>query len=120
MRSANQEQLLIAQIETVAGLENLDKIAAVEGIDVLWIGHNDLSTSMGIPGEFTHPRYLAAVQRVLDACQRHGKAPGFMASSVEQGRALLSQGFRCLAYWGDLWIYKYALSQGIGGLRASR
>src|SRR5262245_58049760 len=100
IRSANQETLLIAQIETAPGLEQVEGIAAVEGLDVLWIGHFDLTTSLGIPGEFEHPRYREAVRRVLAACQRHGKAPGFMAASSEEGRALLGQGFRCLAYWG--------------------
>jgi 2-dehydro-3-deoxyglucarate aldolase/4-hydroxy-2-oxoheptanedioate aldolase len=119
MESANEEQLLIAQIETAQGVENVDKIAALDGIDVLWIGHFDLTNSLGIPGQFTHPDYQRAVDRVLEACQRHGKAPGFMASSVEEGRALLARGFRCLAYWGDLWIYKQALRQGIRAIRAS-
>jgi 2-keto-3-deoxy-L-rhamnonate aldolase RhmA len=117
MRTSNEEQLLIAQIETVAGLENLERIAAVEGLDVLWVGHFDLTTSMGIPGQFDHPRYQEAIARILDACRRHGKAAGFMTSSAEQGRALLAQGFRCLAYWSDLWIYKQGLRQGIEALR---
>lgn len=119
MESANEEQLLIAQIETAQGVENVDRIAALDGIDVLWIGHFDLTNSLGIPGQFTHPDYQRAVDRVLGACQRHGKAPGFMASSVEEGRALLARGFRCLAYWGDLWIYKQALREGIRAIRAS-
>lgn len=118
MQSANQETLLIAQIETALGLENLEAIARVEDLDVLWIGHNDLTTSMGIPGQFSHPRYLEAVQRVADTCLRHGKAAGFMVPSVEQGRTLLAQGFRCLAYSGDVWIYKQALQQGLDGLRS--
>jgi 2-dehydro-3-deoxyglucarate aldolase/4-hydroxy-2-oxoheptanedioate aldolase len=118
MRSANEETLLIAQIETAQGLENLDRIAAVEDIDILWIGHFDLTTSLGIPGEFAHPQYKAAVQRVVEVGQRHGKAAGFMVASVEQGRELLAQGFRCLAYWGDLWIYQQALRQGIAGIRS--
>ncbi len=117
MRQANDEGLLIAQIETAAGVENAERIAAVEGIDVLWIGHFDLTSSLGIPGEFAHPRYLAAVERVLAACARQGKAAGFMAASPEQGRDLLAQGFRCLAYWGDLWIYAQALREGISQIR---
>lgn len=117
MRSANSESLLIAQIETVPGLDNLDAIAAVEGIDVLWIGHNDLTTSMGIPGQFEHPRYLDAVRRVVDACRRFGKAAGMMATSVSIGKDLLNQGFRILAYGGDLWIYQQALRQGLMQLR---
>ena len=118
MQSANDEILLIAQIETARGLDNVDGIAAVPGIDVLWIGHHDLTNSMGIPGQFEHPRYLEAVQRVLDAANRHGKAAGFMASTIEIGKALLRQGFRILAYGGDLWIYQQALREGLAALTA--
>lgn len=117
MESANREGLLIAQIETALGVERVDKIAAVAGIDVLWIGHFDLTNSLGIPGQFTHPEYLRAVERVLGACRKHGKAAGFMVSNPEEGRRLLDQGFRCLAYWGDLWLYKQALGDGLKALR---
>jgi len=120
MRSANAEQLLIAQIETVSGVEQVDAIAGVDGIDVLWIGHFDLTTSMGIPGQFDHPDYQAAVDRVIAACARHGKAAGLMVASVADGRAALARGFRCLAYWGDLWIYKQALADGLSALRLPR
>jgi 2-dehydro-3-deoxyglucarate aldolase/4-hydroxy-2-oxoheptanedioate aldolase len=119
MRSANEEVLLIAQIETAQGVENADEIAALDGIDVLWIGHFDLTNSLGIPAQFTHPDYRRAVDRVLDACRRHGKAPGFMVASPEEGRAALAQGFRCLAYWGDLWLYRQALREGIRAIRAN-
>src|SRR5262245_45261538 len=106
MRAANAEVLLIAQIETARGLEHLEAIAAVDGLDVLWVGHNDLTNSMGIPGQFDHPRYHEAVARVQDAAHRHGKVTGFMAPTVEQGRALLAQEVRILAYGGDIWIYQ--------------
>lgn len=117
MRRANDEGLLIAQIETARGLENVEAIAAVDGIDVLWIGHFDLTNSLGIPGEFTHPTYLQAVDRVVEASQRHGKSAGFMVASAAEGQALLAKGFRCLAYWGDLWIYGQALREGIAAIR---
>jgi 2-dehydro-3-deoxyglucarate aldolase/4-hydroxy-2-oxoheptanedioate aldolase len=119
MRSCNDEVLLIAQIETVAGLESLEAIAAVPGLDVLWVGHFDLTASMGIPAQFGHPRYLEAIDRILDACRRHGKAAGIMTSGAEEGRQLLAKGFRCVAYWGDLWIYKQGLRQGITALRGA-
>jgi 2-dehydro-3-deoxyglucarate aldolase/4-hydroxy-2-oxoheptanedioate aldolase len=117
MQSANAEGLLVAQIETAAGLESVEAIAAVPELDVLWIGQNDLTASLGIPGQCTHPRYLDAVRRVLEACARYGKAAGIMVGSVEEGRASLAQGFRCLAYWADLWIYEQALRQGLDALR---
>lgn len=117
MRAANEDGLLIAQIETRGGVEHVDRIAAVEGIDVLWIGHFDLTNSLGIPGQFDHPEYLRAVDAVLSACERHGKAAGMMVQSVEQGRELLAQGFRILAYWGDAWLFKKVLREGISAIR---
>ena len=119
MKSANEELLLVALVETGLGTENANKIAAVDGIDVLWVGHFDLTNSLGVPAQFTHPDYLRAVDRVLEACQRHGKAAGFMAQSVEEGQALLKRGFRCLSYWGDTFIYREALSQAITSLRGN-
>ncbi len=116
MRSANDEVLLIAQIETVAGVDQVDRIAAVDGIDVLWIGHFDLTASLGIPGQFEHPDYLRSVDRVLDACHRNGKTAGIMATDVASGQSLLRQGFRAIAFGGDLWIYGQALKEGIGAL----
>src|SRR5687768_6356622 len=61
--AANRDTLLIAQIETAAGLANVEEIAAVEGIDVLWIGQFDLSNSLGIPGQFNHAKFVDAVAR---------------------------------------------------------
>jgi len=117
IESANRETLLIAQIETAEGVRYADEIAAVSGIDVLWIGHFDLSNSLGIPGQFTHPQFQAAVAKVVAACRQHGKSPGFMASDIAGGQSLLDQGFRILAYGGDLWVYQAALRAGIEGLK---
>jgi 2-keto-3-deoxy-L-rhamnonate aldolase RhmA len=116
IESANRETLLIAQIETADGLRNVDEIAAVDGIDVLWIGHFDLTSSLGIPGQFDHPQFHAALDRVLAACRAHRKAPAFMATDIAGGRDLLDRGFRMLAYGGDLWLYQAALGQGVAAL----
>src|SRR5262249_50998090 len=74
MRHANDNVLLIAQIETAEGLANVEAIAAVDGIDALWIGQFDLTTSLGIPGQFDHPQFLDATRRIVAACHEHGKA----------------------------------------------
>jgi 2-keto-3-deoxy-L-rhamnonate aldolase RhmA len=120
MASANAEGLLIGLIETVTGIENVEKIAAVDGLDVLWIGHFDLTTSLGIPGQFDHGDYLAAVDRVLDVSRRTGKAAGIMAGTVEDGLRALGRGFRAIAYGGDLWLYQEALRAGLAQLEAAR
>jgi 2-dehydro-3-deoxyglucarate aldolase/4-hydroxy-2-oxoheptanedioate aldolase len=118
MRTANEEVLLIAQIETVEGLENVEAIAAVEGLDALWIGQFDLAASMGIAGQFDHPGSREAVERVVEACRRNGKAAAILAMSIEQAQENLAQGFRCVAYHGDLWLYAEALRNGIAAIRA--
>ena len=118
MGTANRETLLIAQIETAAGLGNVNEIAAVEGIDVLWIGHFDLSNSLGIPGRFDHPLFVDALGQVLAACERHRKVPGFLAGDILAGRKLLDQGFRMLAYGGDLWLYQSSLREDITALQS--
>ncbi len=117
MQSANDEIMLIAQIETARGVENVDEIAAVDGIDCIWIGHFDLTASLGIPAQFDHPAFQDAVDAVIAAGQRHGKAVGIMASSVANAQDWIARGFRAIAYSGDLWLYQKALAEGISAIR---
>lgn len=119
VQSANDEVLLIAQIETARGLENVEAIAAVPGIDALWIGLYDMTNSMGIPGQMQHPDTTAAIDRVLAACKAHNKAPAVLVTSIPEGQAQLDRGFKMVAYSGDLWIYQAALRHGIKTLRGS-
>ncbi len=118
MEEANAETLVICQIETAAGVEAVDEIAQVEGVDVLWVGQSDLTASMGIPGAFGDPRYREALGRVAEAAARHGKAAGFMAPTPEEARSMIDLGYRALAYWGDSWLYQQALRQGLEQIRA--
>ena len=67
---------VIPMIETPAAIENADAIAAVEGVDVLLVGTNDLALSMGIPGQLRSERIAAAYEKVAAACARHGKTLG--------------------------------------------
>jgi 2-dehydro-3-deoxyglucarate aldolase/4-hydroxy-2-oxoheptanedioate aldolase len=116
MEEANGQQVLIALIESAPGLKNVEEIAAVDGIDVLWIGHNDLSVSMGIPGQFESDEYRAAVDRILAAATNSGKAAGVTAGSVNEGRVLLSQGFRCLELF-DIGMFETAVRDSLSALR---
>jgi 2-dehydro-3-deoxyglucarate aldolase/4-hydroxy-2-oxoheptanedioate aldolase len=117
MRQANSEVLVIALMETRQAVENVEAIAAVDGIDVLWIGQFDLTTSLGIPGQFQHPEFLRASRRILEACQRAGKAAGFGSINIEEIQAARDQGFRFLVYTADLWIYQRALREGLRQMR---
>jgi 2-keto-3-deoxy-L-rhamnonate aldolase RhmA len=115
--AANERTLVIALVETAVGIENVDAIAAVPGVDVVWLGHFDLTNFLGIPGEFEHPRYLKAVGDLLAACERHGKTPGFMAADDAWARDYRAKGFRALAYGIDVLLMQGALAQGLARLR---
>lgn len=75
-RTLNAELLVIPMIETPQAVENADAIAAIDGIDALLIGTNDLTLEMGIPGQIGHERVRDAYTKVADACRRHGKVLG--------------------------------------------
>jgi 2-keto-3-deoxy-L-rhamnonate aldolase RhmA len=119
MEEANANLLLIALVESATGVDNVDAIAAVDGVDVIWLGQFDLTLSMGIPGEFEHPRFRDAVATVVAACNRWGKAAGFMATTPDDARLALERGFRCIAFSNDVRIYRSGLTDGIAQVRAA-
>jgi 2-keto-3-deoxy-L-rhamnonate aldolase RhmA len=96
LAAANERTTLFCQIETAEGAENAGKIAAVDGVDCLWVGHFDLSVSLGIPGQFDHPKFLKAIERTVAATKKHKKALGRLVPTTDLGIALYKQGFRFL------------------------
>jgi 2-keto-3-deoxy-L-rhamnonate aldolase RhmA len=119
MREANAETAVVVMIETRRALDELDAIAAVRGVDVLWVGHYDLTASLGIPGEFEHPDFRAALRRVVEACEANGIAAGMSTDTITDGHELLGAGFRFVAYGHDLVLLRTALRTGIDELRAA-
>lgn len=109
--------MVIPQIETVEGLANVDGIAAVPGVDALWLGHFDLTNFMGIPGEFEHPEYLAGVDRIVAACKARGKAAAFIATDDDWAREYVAKGFRLMAYGLDQMMLQRALAAGLDIMR---
>jgi len=79
MEQGNAKVIAIAQIETRQAVDNVEVIASVEGIDVLLVGPNDLSLSLGIPGDMMNPLELEAIAKVAAACKKYGKAFGIHA-----------------------------------------
>lgn len=117
MVAANHDNLIIAQIETAQGVEHAAEIAAVPGIDILWIGHFDLSLSLGVPGQFEHPRFVEAVDTVVAAAAAHGRPLGVLVSDPAAGRFWIERGFRIICYSGDIWLLQRALAQGVAWVR---
>jgi 2-dehydro-3-deoxyglucarate aldolase/4-hydroxy-2-oxoheptanedioate aldolase len=91
----------IVQIESVGALRESDAIAATDGVDVLFVGPADLSHSLGVPGQFDHKTYLAALDTVIDACRAHGKSPGILVYDPTVARRLLALGFRFIGIGAD-------------------
>jgi 2-keto-3-deoxy-L-rhamnonate aldolase RhmA len=118
MAAIHDRTLVICQIETADGLANVDAIAAVHGVDVCWLGHFDLTNFLGIPAEFGNPRYQDAVERILAACRRHGRTPGFMAADARWAAEYKARGFRMIAYGIDVILLREALAAGLAALRS--
>ncbi len=119
MRAIHERTLVICMIETRAGLDNVEAIAAVPGVDVLWLGHFDLTNFLGIPGQFSHPQYREAVKRIVQTARRHGKSAGYMAADEALGREYLAEGYRMIATGTDQGLLQNAMTQLISRWRAS-
>jgi len=117
MAALQARTMVIAQIETAEGLANVEKIAAVPGVDALWIGHFDLTNFMGIPGQFDHPAYVAAVDRVVAACRTHGKTAAILATDDDTARRYGAKGFRLMGFGVDQALLQNALGSGLRVLR---
>jgi 2-dehydro-3-deoxyglucarate aldolase/4-hydroxy-2-oxoheptanedioate aldolase len=118
--AAGARTTVIALVETPAGVAAVDEIAAVPGVDVIWVGHFDLTNFMGIPGQFDHPDYLASIDRIVRAARTHGKPAGFLALDRDWATRYHALGFRLFAYGLDLQLFRCALAEGLDHLRALR
>jgi len=96
VQTINRDIVGIVQIESPSAVREADAIAAIDGVDVLFVGPADLSHSLGIPGQFSNPIYLDALDTVVAACARHGKSPGILLYDHASFGPHLARGFRFL------------------------
>ena len=118
IRAYNERTLIIAQIETERGLEHVDRIAAVDGIDVLWVGHFDLSNFMGIPAQFNDPRFDAAMRKVAQVARANGKAAAFMATDAAWIARVREMGYTMIAGGTDTGLLELAVKNMVGQIEA--
>jgi len=118
LAAANRRMTCVALIETAEGVRNVDAIAATPGIDILWIGHFDLTCSLGVPGRFDSAEFEEAVAAVVKACRKHGKSLGRMAGDPAEGIALFEQGHDFICYSGDVWLLQKVVREGLDAIRA--
>jgi 4-hydroxy-2-oxoheptanedioate aldolase len=98
---ANENLLTIVQIETAAAVDQVEEIAAVEGVDVLFVGPLDLSVSMGIRQQLDHPDFRAAIARVVNAARNAGKAVGTLIPTSDKLPATIEDGYTFIAVGSD-------------------
>ncbi len=118
LAKANDRTAVICLIETADGAANADAIAAIDGVDCLWVGHFDLSVSLGIPGDFSNPKFQGAMNNIIVAAKKHGKALGRLVPNTEQAIAWHKQGFDFICYSGDVWVLRDGLAAATSAIRA--
>ena len=112
--------LVVVQIESVGALRALDAIAAVEGVDVLFVGPSDLSQALGCFGRFDEPAYADGVRAVVAACRSAGKTAGVLAGSAADAERYLALGYRFVGVSGDGGFLAKGAAAAAADLRARR
>ncbi|MDT7892835.1 MAG: aldolase/citrate lyase family protein [Armatimonadota bacterium] len=117
--AANEQILVAVQIEHIDAVKRAKEICAVDGVDVVFVGPNDLAASMGLTGTpfRENPQWQAAVQAVLEAANEAGKAAGLQCGTIEEGKERLKQGFRFIAVSSDARFLHLSLKQAVSALR---
>ncbi|MCG8639685.1 MAG: aldolase/citrate lyase family protein [Desulfobacterales bacterium] len=112
MQSANEQTLMIVQVEGVQGVNNLPQILDIQGIDVVWLGPYDLSQSMGIPGQVEHPELLKKMEQIVAMCRENAVAVGTFANDDRLAKQWLAASVDLVAVSFDTRI----LYDGASGL----
>jgi 2-keto-3-deoxy-L-rhamnonate aldolase RhmA len=112
---SNRQNVAIVQIETLGALEQASDIAAIDGVDALFVGPSDMSLELGVLGQYENEKLWAANERVSQACRRHGKTWGTIAVNPAFARRAADLGCRLLSFGGD----SLALRRGIESFKHS-
>ncbi len=101
-RDANRDHFVAIQVETLGALEEADAIAKIDGVDLLFVGPADLSQSLGVLGQPDHEKVWSAIDRVAEACRRHGKAWGIVPASATYADRCAEKGCRMITFGSDV------------------
>ncbi|MFW6048308.1 MAG: HpcH/HpaI aldolase family protein [Candidatus Natronoplasma sp.] len=113
-----KEDLIVGiQIETSTALDNVDEILSVEGIDLALVGPMDLSANLGVFGDYDHPKFKEAIDKVLTACEKEDITPGAFATDVDQMKKQIEKGFRFVSIGLDYSVLLDAYSKILNTLR---
>src|SRR5205823_8464199 len=110
LAQANAATFVAIQVEHADAVEDVEKIAAIPGVDVLFVGPADLTQSMGIPAEWEHPRLWQALERVGKAAKNHGIHWAILPLSPAHARRCVDMGCRMLSLGLDVWMVQRGLA----------
>lgn len=115
LKTANDQSFICVQIEHIDGMKQLDEILDVQGIDAAFIGPYDLSVSMGIAGDFNHPKFQEASSRFLQCCKTHNVVAGIhvVQPNPDEARERLRQGYGMIAYSLDITFLVHSINKGL-------
>jgi 4-hydroxy-2-oxoheptanedioate aldolase len=113
----NEETLLVVQVEGERGVENIDEILAVDGIDVVFLGPYDLSQSLGIPGQVTHDRVESLMERVCDRAAETDTVVGAYADDVDIATKWVDAGVQYVTIGVDVSVFTERLAEIDGNVR---
>ena len=115
----NDNMLIVIMLESPEAISNVDSIAAVEGVDIILIGTNDLCMEMGIPGDYNNPKVKEAYRKVIEACKKHGKTPGMGGVYNEELMSeYIGMGMKFILSGSDLSFMMQSASQRSNKLRS--
>ncbi len=115
--AANARTVLAVLVETRGAADEIEAIAALPEVDMLWIGHWDLSVSLGTPGDFGHSIFREAVARTERAARQHRKSLGRLIMDPEAAAGLFGAGVDFICYSGDAWLLQQAFREGADTIR---
>ncbi len=110
IKTANHLRWVSIQIETPEAVDIVDQIAATKGVDWLFVGPADLSVTLGVPGEFLHPKCIEALKRVAAAAKKAGKAWGILSRDAEHARVCRELGCQLFSIFGDVDFVRVGLA----------
>ena len=115
----NKNMLIVIMLESPEAIDNVDSIAAVDGVDVILIGTNDLCMEMGIPGDYSNPKVKDAYIKVIETCKKYGKTPGMGGVYNEELMSeYIKMGMRFILSGSDLSFMMQSASQRSNKLRS--
>lgn len=119
LQQANQDTVIVIQIENPSALEHLEDIASEPGIDGLFVGPFDLSVNLGLPGQISHPKMQKAIERVVEVGLNHKLAIGIQLFDTASCRPWIEKGMRFISYSGDIPLLADAAAQAVEELKRS-